>query len=216
MIDGSIGSGRQRLDRTGQRTGARQRVFLAAGNRCAVAPLLEPLSVATHARHRARTRPGRSCGGGNRRRAIRPALAVLALAAARSQGAGHGRLPPTRHGLRLASRRAPSVSTSRRATLAWSFAACRTTAPTSSMEPAALPARSEQAVAMARRGGGVGLIGLCHGPAPEKHTGRTEGTLALIGSRGYGRRPSWRLDDERAAPRLRIGRAEAGHPPATP
>jgi 2-desacetyl-2-hydroxyethyl bacteriochlorophyllide A dehydrogenase len=43
----------------------------------------------------------------------------------------------------------------------------------------------EQAVTMARRGGSVGLIGLCHGPSTFKSTPVVLKELALIGSRGY-------------------------------
>ena len=50
----------------------------------------------------------------------------------------------------------------------------------------------EQAVAMARRGGSVGLIGLCHGPSTLKSTPVVLKELALIGSRGYND-PTWRL-----------------------
>ncbi len=50
----------------------------------------------------------------------------------------------------------------------------------------------EQAVAMARRGGSVGLIGLCHGPSTLKSTPVVLKELALIGSRGYNE-TTWRL-----------------------
>lgn len=43
----------------------------------------------------------------------------------------------------------------------------------------------EQAVAMTRRAGSVGLIGLCHGPSSFKSTPIVLKELALIGSRGY-------------------------------
>lgn len=42
----------------------------------------------------------------------------------------------------------------------------------------------EQAVNMTRRGGSVGLIGLCHGPSTLRRL-RPSCELALIGSRGY-------------------------------
>jgi len=43
----------------------------------------------------------------------------------------------------------------------------------------------EQAVSMTRRGGSIGLIGLCHGPSTFKSTPIVLKELALIGSRGY-------------------------------
>lgn len=43
----------------------------------------------------------------------------------------------------------------------------------------------EQAIAMARRGGSIGLIGLCHGASTFKSTPIVLKEVALIGSRGY-------------------------------
>ena len=43
----------------------------------------------------------------------------------------------------------------------------------------------EQAVTLTRRGGSVGLIGLCHAPSTLKSTPVVLKELALIGSRGY-------------------------------
>ena len=52
-------------------------------------------------------------------------------------------------------------------------------------ETSGVAATLEQAVAMARRGGSVGLIGLCHGPSTLRSTPVVLKELALIGSRGY-------------------------------
>lgn len=50
----------------------------------------------------------------------------------------------------------------------------------------------DQAVAMTRRGGSVGMIGLCHGPSTFHSTPVVLKELALIGSRGYNE-TTWRL-----------------------
>jgi threonine dehydrogenase-like Zn-dependent dehydrogenase len=52
-------------------------------------------------------------------------------------------------------------------------------------ETSGVAATLEQAVTMARRGGSVGLIGLCHGPSTLRSTPVVLKELALIGSRGY-------------------------------
>jgi 2-desacetyl-2-hydroxyethyl bacteriochlorophyllide A dehydrogenase len=52
-------------------------------------------------------------------------------------------------------------------------------------ETSGAPAALEPAIALARRGGHVGLIGLCHGPSTFASTTVVIRELSLIGSRGY-------------------------------
>lgn len=59
-------------------------------------------------------------------------------------------------------------------------------------ETSGVAATLEQAIAMARKGGSIGLIGLCHGPSTLKSTPVVLKELALIGSRGYNE-TTWQL-----------------------
>ena len=68
----------------------------------------------------------------------------------------------------------------------------------------------DQAVAMCRKGGRIGLIGLCHEASILKSTPVVLKELALIGSRGYNE-TTWSIMMSVLPARLR-GRAETGHP----
>ncbi len=157
---------------------------LPAGIAPAVAPLLEPLSVATHAvLERVPVRSGdvvAVIGAGP----IGILCAVLALAAGASKV--------------LVTGVAADASRLRVAEAIGAVAVnIDTTDPLTALrhlqadgadivyETSGVASTLEQAVAMARRGGSVGLIGLCHGPSTFRSTPVVLKELALIGSRGY-------------------------------
>jgi threonine dehydrogenase-like Zn-dependent dehydrogenase len=164
---------------------------LPEGTDAAVAPLLEPLSVATHAvLERVPVRAGdvvAVIGAGP----IGILCAVLALAAGARQvlvtgvAADAGRL-------RLA-RELGAVAVDIDATdpLA-ALRALQADGADVVYETSGVASTLEQAVAMCRRGGSVGLIGLCHGASTLRSTPIVLKELALVGSRGYNE-TTWRL-----------------------
>ena len=157
---------------------------LPQGVDSAVAPLLEPLSVATHAvLERVPVRAGDVVvviGAGP----IGILCAVLALSA----GARHvvitgvaedsGRLEVARQigaiAVNIDAQDPMKVLQSLQADGADIV-----------YETSGVASTLEQAVAMTRKGGGVGLIGLCHAASTVKSTPVVIKELALIGSRGY-------------------------------
>ncbi len=157
---------------------------LPAGIDSAVAPLLEPLSVATHAVvERVPVKSGdvvAVIGAGP----IGILCAVLALAAGASKvmitgiAADHGRLEMAR------SIGAVPVNIDAHDPLAL-LRSLQADGADIVYETSGVATTLEQAVAMARRGGSVGLIGLCHGPSTLRSTPVVLKELALIGSRGY-------------------------------
>jgi 2-desacetyl-2-hydroxyethyl bacteriochlorophyllide A dehydrogenase len=157
---------------------------LPEGVDSAVAPLLEPLSVATHAVvERVPVRSGdvvAVIGAGQ----IGILCAVLALHAGASKvmvtgvAADHGRLEMAR------SIGAVPVIIDEQDPLAV-LRTLQSDGADIVYETSGVAATLEQAVAMARRGGSVGLIGLCHGPSTLRSTPVVLKELALIGSRGY-------------------------------
>lgn len=157
---------------------------LPAGQDAAVAPLLEPLSVATHAvLERVPVRSGdvvAVIGAGP----IGILCAILAFAAGAREvlvtgvGADAARL-------RLAaSLGAVTVNVEAQDPVAV-LQRLQADGADIVYETSGVAVTLEQAVAMTRRGGSVGLIGLCHGPSTFKSTPIVLKELALIGSRGY-------------------------------
>ncbi len=157
---------------------------LPEGIDAAVAPLLEPLSVATHAvLERVPVRAGDTVvviGAGP----IGILCAVLALAAGASRvmvtgvAADAGRL-------RMAEALgAVAVNIDAQDPMA-GLRSLQADGADIVYETSGVAQTLEQAVAMARRGGSVGLIGLCHGASTFKSTPIVLKELALIGSRGY-------------------------------
>jgi threonine dehydrogenase-like Zn-dependent dehydrogenase len=157
---------------------------LPEGTDSAVAPLLEPLSVATHAvLERVPVRAGdvvAVIGAGP----IGILCAVLALAAGARHvlvtgvAADEGRL-------RLARELGASAVNIDAQDPMTSLRALQGDGADVVYETSGVGSTLEQAIAMARRGGSVGLIGLCHGPSTFKSTPVVLKELALIGSRGY-------------------------------
>lgn len=157
---------------------------LPEGTDAAVAPLLEPLSVATHAvLERVPVRAGDMVavlGAGP----IGILCAVLALACGAREvmvtgvAADEGRL-------RMAQALgAVPVNIDARDPLT----VLRTLQADGAdvvYETSGVASTLEQAIALARRGGSVGLIGLCHGASTFRSTPVVLKELALIGSRGY-------------------------------
>jgi 2-desacetyl-2-hydroxyethyl bacteriochlorophyllide A dehydrogenase len=157
---------------------------LPEGVDASVAPLLEPLSVATHAvLERVPVRAGdvvAIIGAGP----IGLLCAVLALHAGASKvlitgiGADTARLELARQlgSIPLDSEREDAVAAVRRLQRDGADVVYETSGAAVTLE---------QAIAMTRRGGAVGLIGLCHGPSQILSTPVVLRELALIGSRGY-------------------------------
>ncbi|KQT11599.1 zinc-dependent alcohol dehydrogenase [Ramlibacter sp. Leaf400] len=157
---------------------------LPAGTDPAVAPLLEPLSVATHAvMERLPVRAGDTVvviGAGP----IGLLCAMLALAAGASNVMVTGVAADAQR-LQLAQRfGALPVDIDARDPVA----VLRTLQADGAdivYETSGVASTLAQAVAMARRGGSVGLVGLCHGPSTLVSTPVVLKELALVGSRGY-------------------------------
>jgi threonine dehydrogenase-like Zn-dependent dehydrogenase len=161
---------------------------LPAGIDAAVAPLLEPLSVATHAvLERVPVRSGDTVaviGAGP--------IGILCALLALSAGAGNVLLTGV-------SADASRLRIAR--TLGAIAVDIDAQDPMAALQPggadivyetSGVASTLAQAVAMAQRGGSVGLIGLCHGPSTLVSTPIVLKELALIGSRGYNE-STWRL-----------------------
>ena len=164
---------------------------LPPGIDAAVAPLLEPLSVATHAViERVPVRAGdvvAVIGAGP----IGLLCAVLALAAGAAKVLVTG-VAADAERLRLAeSLGAIGVDIEARDP-GMVLRSLQDDGADVVYETSGVASTLEQAVAMARRGGSVGLIGLCHGPSTLRSTPVVLKELALIGSRGYNE-TTWRL-----------------------
>ncbi|MCW5654569.1 alcohol dehydrogenase catalytic domain-containing protein [Hydrogenophaga sp.] len=150
----------------------------------AVAPLLEPLSVATHAvLERVPVRTGdvvAVIGAGP----IGILCAILSLAAGAREvlvtgvTADEGRLRMAR------DLGAVTVNVEAQDPLL-SLRALQADGADIVYETSGVAATLEQAIAMTRRGGSVGLIGLCQGASTLKSTPVVLKELALVGSRGY-------------------------------
>lgn len=150
----------------------------------AVAPLLEPLSVATHAvLERVPVRSGdvvAVIGAGP----IGILCATLALAAGARKVMVTGVAADTGR-LRMAEEiGAVPVNIDAQDPMA-ALRALQADGADIVYETSGVGSTLEQAVNMTRRGGSVGLIGLCHGPSTFKSTPVVLKELALIGSRGY-------------------------------
>jgi 2-desacetyl-2-hydroxyethyl bacteriochlorophyllide A dehydrogenase len=164
---------------------------LPPGIEAAVAPLLEPLSVATHAVvERVPVRPGdvvAVIGVGP----IGLLCALLARAAGASKVMVTG-VAADAERLRLAeSLGAVGVDIEARDPVTV-LRSLQSDGADIVYETSGVASTLEQAVAMARRGGSVGLIGLCHGTSTLQSTPVVLKELALIGSRGYNQ-TTWRL-----------------------
>ena len=164
---------------------------LPAGIDSAVAPLLEPLSVATHAViERVPVRGGdvvAVIGAGP----IGILCAILAMAAGASKvmvtgvAADKGRLA-----LAKAIGAIPvNIDEEDPATV---LRKLQFDGADIVYETSGVAATLDQAIAMTRKGGSIGLIGLCQGPSTLKSTPIVLKELALIGSRGYNE-TTWEL-----------------------
>ncbi len=170
---------------------ARNVFALPAGTDAAVAPLLEPLSVATHAvLERVPVRAGDTVaviGAGP----IGLLCAVLALRAGASRvmitgvAADAGRLRIAR------AIGAVPVNIDEQDPLAVLQGLQRDGADVV-YETSGVAATLDPAVAMTRRGGSIGLIGLCHGGGFFRSTPVVLKELSLVGSRGYNE-TTWQL-----------------------
>lgn len=164
---------------------------LPAGTDAAVAPLLEPLSVATHAvLERVPVQAGEVVvviGAGP----IGLLCARLALAAGASKVIVTGVAADAQR-LRMAEVFG-AVAVNVDAVDPW--VALRAMQPDGAdvvFETSGVAVTLEQAISLARRGGRVGLIGLCHGASTFKSTPIVLKELALVGSRGYNE-TTWEL-----------------------
>ncbi len=170
---------------------ARNVFALPAGTDAAVAPLLEPLSVATHAvLERVPVRAGDTVaviGAGP----IGLLCAVLALRAGAARvmitgvAADAGRLRIAR------AIGAVPVNIDEQDPLAV-LQGPRHDGADVVYETSGVAATLDPAVAMTRRGGSIGLIGLCHGGGFFRSTPVVLKELSLIGSRGYNE-TTWQL-----------------------
>lgn len=157
---------------------------LPAGTDSAVAPLLEPLSVATHAViERVPVRSGDTVlviGAGP----IGLLCAILAVAAGAKHvivtgvAADHSRLQLAR------DIGAIPVNIDEQDPLQV-LRGVQADGADIVYETSGVGATLDQAITLARRGGSVGLIGLCHGPSTIRSTPIVLKEIALIGSRGY-------------------------------
>lgn len=169
---------------------ARNVYALPPGSDAAVAPLLEPLAVATHAViERVPVRAGDVV-------AVIGAGPIGMLCAVLARAAGASKVMMTGVGadaqrLRLAeSLGIVGVDIDARDPLAV-LRRLQADGADIVYETSGVASTLDQAVGMARRGGSVGLIGLCHGPSTLRSTPIVLKEIALIGSRGYNE-TTWR------------------------
>lgn len=157
---------------------------LPSGIDAGVAPLLEPLSVATHAViERVPVHAGdvvAIIGAGP----IGILCAILALAAGASKVFVTGVAADARRLSLARELGAVTVNIDEQDPMVV-LARLQADGADVVYETSGVAAVLAQATAMARRGGQVGLIGLCHGPSELKSTPIVLRELALIGSRGY-------------------------------
>lgn len=164
---------------------------LPAGIDAAVAPLLEPLSVAVHAvLERVPVRAGDVV-------AVIGAGPIGLLCALLARVAGASRVMVTGVAadvgrLRLAEALGAIAVDIEARDPAAVLRGLQADGADIVYETSGVASTLEQAVALTRRGGSVGLIGLCHGPSTLKSTPVVLKELALIGSRGYNE-TTWRL-----------------------
>lgn len=157
---------------------------LPEGIDSAVAPLLEPLSVATHAvLERVPVRSGdvvAVIGAGP--------IGILCATLAIASGARHVMVTGVAADVgRLRMARdigAVSVNIDEQDPISV-LRTLQTDGADVVYETSGVASTLDTAVAMARRGGSVGLIGLCHGASVLKSTPIVLKELALVGSRGY-------------------------------
>ena len=164
---------------------------LPSGIDAAVAPLLEPLAVATHAViERVPVRPGdvvAVIGAGP----IGLLCVILALAAGASKVMVTGVAADAKR-LRLAESLGAIGVDSEARDPATVLRGLQSDGADIVYETSGAASTLEQAVALVRRGGSVGLIGLCHDSSTLRSTPVVLKELVLIGSRGYNE-TTWRL-----------------------
>jgi 2-desacetyl-2-hydroxyethyl bacteriochlorophyllide A dehydrogenase len=157
---------------------------LPEGVDSAVAPLLEPLSVATHAViERVPVQPGQVVavlGAGP----IGILCAILALAAGASRVLVTG-VGADRERLRLAESVGATTVDVEAADPMTTLRTIQSDGADVVYDTTGVASTLDQAVALCRRGGSIGLIGLCHEPSRLRSTPVVLKELALIGSRGY-------------------------------